>query len=249
MSARGRGLEAPGTSGPPDRVGVVVPAGGSGSRMAAAGGPAKQFRRLGGAPVLARSLRAFVEAPAVGVAVVVVPAGEEGPTRALLEAEGLEALVATGGPTRQASVQRGVRALPASVEVVLVHDAVRPFVTRSVIANVLEAVEAHGAAAAALPVADTLRRGGGGPLFGEGVDRAGLWAMQTPQGARRDWLERAAANAGGHLPTDEVGLLQHAGYPVRIVEGDARNVKLTRPSDWALAEALWRMGEEERGRR
>ena len=88
-------------------------------------------------------------------------------------------------------------------------------------------------------VADTLRQGGDGPLFGATVPREGLWAMQTPQAARRDWLVRAAANAAGHVATDEVGLLQHAGHPVRIVPGDARNFKITRPSDALLAEALW----------
>ena len=220
-------------------VGVVLPAGGSGSRMAAPGAPAKQFRDLGGAPVLVQTLRAFLRHEAVGPAVVVVPVGEAGATRALLAAHGAEAAVVAGGRTRQASVAAGVRALPEAVEVVLVHDAVRPFVSRSVIGSTIEAARAHGAAAAAVPVADTLRQGGAGPLFGATVDRAGLWAMQTPQAARRAWLVRAAANAAGHVATDEVGLLQHAGHPVRIVEGDARNVKLTRPSDWALAEALW----------
>ncbi len=221
------------------RVGLVVPAGGMGSRMAEAGAPAKQFRTLGGAPVVVQTLRAFASHPDVGPVVVVVPAGEEVSAREMLAAHGIEAAVAAGGRTRQASVANGVRALPASVDTVVVHDAVRPFVAKSVIATVITASRQHGAAAAAVRVADTLRQGGGGPLFGETVPRDGLWAMQTPQAARRDWLVRAAANAAGHVATDEVGLLQHAGYPVRIVEGDARNVKLTRPSDWALAQALW----------
>ena len=71
--------------------------------------------------------------------------------------------------------------------------------------------------------------------------------MQTPQAARRDWLVRAAANAAGFEATDEVGLLHHAGHAVRIVEGDARNVKLTRPADWRLAEALWPSWDQEEG--
>lgn len=229
-------------------VGVVLPAGGSGSRMATPGEPAKQFRRLGDAPVLVQTLRAFARHPAVGPAVVVVPVGEEAATRDQLAAHGAEAAVVAGGPTRQASVQCGVRALPESVEVVLVHDAVRPFVSQTVIAKSVEAARQHGAAAAAVRVADTLRQGGDGPLFGATVPRDGLWAMQTPQAARREWLLRASANAAGYVATDEVGLLQHAGYPVRIVEGDARNVKLTRPSDWRLAQALWPAWEREQGR-
>ena len=222
-----------------ETVGVVLPAGGSGSRMAEPGRPSKQFRLLGGAPVVVQTLRAFAQHDDVGPAVVVVPAGEEDETRALLAAHGAEASVVAGGPTRQASVARGVAALPPEATAVLVHDAVRPFVPQAVIGNVVDAVRQHGAGAAAVPVADTLRAGGSGPLFGETVPREGLWAMQTPQGARRDWLERAAANAAGFVATDEVGLLQRAGHAVWIVEGDARNVKLTRPADWRLAQALW----------
>lgn len=220
-------------------VGLVLPAGGTGTRMARAGEPAKQFRRLGDAPVVVQTLRAFAAHPDVGPLVVVVPGGQEAATRAMLAEHGVEAGVVAGGRTRQASVANGVRALPASVAVVAVHDAVRPFVVGSVIASAVSVAREHGAAAAALRVADTLRQGGDGPFFGETVSRDGLWAMQTPQVARRDWLVRAAANAAGHLATDEVGLLQHAGYPVRIVEGDPRTLKITRPGDWALAQALW----------
>lgn len=205
----------------------------------APGAPPKQFWELGGAPVLVQTLRAFARHPDVGPAVVVVPAGEEERTADRLRAFDVEAVVVVGGPTRQTSVGNGVRALPPSVDLVLVHDAVRPFISAGVIARVIGAARAFGAAAAAVQVTDTLRLGGDGPLFGETVSREGLWAMQTPQAARRDWLERAHANAGGELATDEVGLLQHAGHPVRIVEGDAWNLKLTRPSDWTLAQAIW----------
>ena len=207
--------------------------------MAEDGEPAKQFRLLGGAPVVVQTLRAFARHPAVGPAVVVVPAGAEEETRGALAEHGVQATVVAGGVDRQSSVARGVAALAASVDTVLVHDAVRPFVTQAVIGGVIEIVQRHGAAAAAVPVADTLRAGGTGPLFGATVPRDGLWAMQTPQAARRDWLVRAAANAAGFVATDEAGLIQHAGYSVWIVEGDARNVKLTRPADWRLAQALW----------
>lgn len=220
-------------------VGVVLPAGGSGTRMEAPGAPAKQFRTLGGAPVWTHALRAFARHPLVGPVVIVVPAGEEEAVRAELTAQGVAADVAAGGSSRQASVANGVAALPPAVDLVLVHDAVRPYVPAAVISRVIDAARQTGAAAAAVPVADTLRQGGGGPLFGETVSREGLWAMQTPQAARRDWLVRALANAGPAVATDEVGLLQRAGHPVRIVEGDARTFKLTRPSDWHLAEALW----------
>ena len=220
-------------------VGAVLPAGGSGRRMAAPGRPAKQFRTLGGAPLVVHAARAFARHPEIGLVIVVVPAGDEAATATSLAEHEVEADVVTGGHSRQSSVGRGLAAVPAGLETVLVHDAVRPFVTQSVIGSVTDAARRHGASAAALPVADTLRLGGEGPLFGETVPRDGLWAMQTPQAARRDWLVRAHANAAGWEATDEVGLLQRMGHPVHIVEGDPRTFKVTRPSDWRLAEALW----------
>ncbi len=224
---------------------VVVPAAGIGSRMGGRGGdPAKQFRALGGAPVLVQTLRALASARGVTGIVVVVAESEVDAVRKRLEGDpplaGVLQGVVAGGATRQASVARGVTAVPESVGLVLVHDAVRPFVTIDRIEAVLAQAHASGAAALAVPVADTLRRGARGQ-FGETVDRDSLWRMQTPQGARRDILVDALAQAerDGWAATDEVGVLQRAGVPVALVEGDERNIKLTRPSDWLLAEALW----------
>lgn len=216
-------------------VGVVIPAGGSGRRM---GGDRKQYRQLGDAPVLIQTLRAFSKHPEVGPLVVVVPEDAAGETETQLEAVGLVADVVAGGKTRQASVGNGLAALPPSVEWVLVHDAVRPFVSMALISRVIARVRAAGAAAPAVPVADTLRRGADG-TFGETVSRDGVWAMQTPQAARRDLLEIAYARATGAVTTDDVDLLQRAGVEVALVEGDARNLKLTRPEDWEIALALW----------
>lgn len=218
-------------------VAVVVPAAGSGSRM---GGVPKQRRRLGGAPVLVQTLRAFARHPSVGVLVVVAPAAEVADFERMLAAHGLEATVAPGGATRQESVGRGLEAVPEGTEVVLVHDAVRPFIAANRIAAVVDRVRGVGAAALAVPVADTLRRSEGG-AFGETVPREGLWRMQTPQAARLDWLREAHAAAArdGFTGTDEVALLQRTGRAVALVEGDARNLKLTHPDDWAFAEALW----------
>ena len=222
-------------------VGVVVPAAGSGSRM---GGVAKQFRTLGGAPVLVQTLRAFARHPGVAAVVAVAAPAEVDAVGAMLREHGVRADVVAGGTSRQASVGRGVAALPPGTEVALVHDAARPFVPARLIADVIREARAHGAAAAALPVADTLRQGGAGPLFGATVPRDGLWAMQTPQGARLGWLRRAYGHTRA-VATDEAGLLQAVGYPVRIVEGDARNRKLTHPSDWPLAQAMWPLWERD----
>lgn len=212
---------------------VIVPAAGSGTRM---GGVPKQFRMLGGAPVLVQTLRAFRGHRLV----VPVSAGEVEVVEALLGAYDVEAKVVVGGATRQDSVAAGLAAVPDGTEVVLVHDAVRPFLAAEKLDAVIEAIRSEGAAALAVPVADTLRQGQDG-LFGETVDRDGLWRMQTPQGAQLDVFREAHRQAqdGTFLATDEVGVLQQAGYTVTLVEGDARNLKLTHPADWALAEALW----------
>ncbi|HEX8385570.1 MAG TPA: 2-C-methyl-D-erythritol 4-phosphate cytidylyltransferase, partial [Rubricoccaceae bacterium] len=114
------------------------------------------------------------------------------------------------------------------------------------ISRVVAAVREHGAAAAATPIADTLRTARG-ERFGATVEREGLWAMQTPQGARRDLVTRAYAVAGDEWTTDEAGLLAVAGVPVHVVEGDARNVKVTTSTDWALALALWPSWTAEHG--
>ena len=223
---------------PSSLIGVVLPAGGSGQRL---GGEPKQFRMLGDAPLLVQTVRAFARHAEVGPVVVAAPAASVEATRRLFARFEVEALVVAGGETRSASVESGLTALPSGVEVVLVHDAVRPFVSGDLISRVAAAVRLHGAAAAATAVADTLRLASG-DRFGATVDRSALWAMQTPQGARRDvFLAAYAAAHGtpGEAPTDEAGLLALAGTPVAVVEGDARNLKVTTPTDWALAEALW----------
>jgi|GEM_PF-75684 len=231
------------------RTGAVVPAAGAGVRMG--GGVPKQLRAVGGVPVLVRAVRALVGSGAVGPVAVAAPADAVEAVRALLAAHGLDAAVVAGGATRAASVRLAMEALPPEAEVVLVHDAARPFVPEDVVRRVADAAWAHGAAAAALPVADTLRRAAGDTLDAT-VDRDGLWAMQTPQGARRDLLAAAYAHADAHgapAATDEAGLLLAAGTPVQIVTGDARAFKLTTPSDAVLADALAGAGMRDEGMR
>ncbi len=225
-------------------VGVVLPAGGSGLRL---GGARKQYRLLGDAPVLVQTARAFDGHPDVAAVVVAAPAADVADVRRMLAEFGVAADVVAGGASRAASVACGIAALPARVATVLVHDAVRPFVAAELVARVASAAHVHGAAAAAVRVSDTLRRGAGG-LFAETVEREGMWAMQTPQGARRSLLEAAYAASGDAVPTDEAGLLALAGTPVAIVEGDTRNVKVTTPGDWALARSLWPAWAATRGR-
>lgn len=226
-------------------VAVLVPAAGAGTRMES--DTRKQFLELGGESLLVCTLRAFERCDAVGHLVVAVPGREVSSVSDRLQAAQLRKLTAVveGGSTRQDSVRNALRAVPKSVRFTLVHDAVRPFIDSERITAVVDAVRAVGAASLAVPVADTLRRGtetgADGTTFGATVDRNGLFRMQTPQGFRRDWLEAAhrQARQEGVVGTDDVELVQHLGHPVAYVEGSAYNFKVTTPTDWTLATALW----------
>ncbi len=215
---------------------VVVPAAGQGTRL---GGERKQSRMLGDAPLLVQTLRRFDAHAEVDCLIVAAPAGEGEAFGAQLERYGFSRLlrVVEGGASRRASVGNALAALPANVRWVLVHDAVRPFVSDSLVSVVLDATRTHGAAVPAVPVVDTVRRAEGG-VFGETVPRSGLFLVQTPQGFRRDWLESAYADAD-HDATDDAALVQQAGFVVHHVPGNPRNFKITTPDDWALAQLLW----------
>ena len=229
----------------PNDVAVLVPAAGEGRRL---GGPRKQFRTLGDRPLLVQVLLVFERHPAVGHIVVAVPEAHVQEVSDRLQAEGLSTLgaVVSGGDSRQASVRHALRAVPAPVEIVLVHDAVRPFVRAEAVTAVVRETRSHGAASLAMPVADTLRRADE-KVFGETVPRRELYRMQTPQGFRRAWLEEAhrqaaQADASGHdgrPATDDVGLVQRTGRDVRLVEGHRRNFKITTTGDWQMAQQLW----------
>ncbi|ULH14938.1 2-C-methyl-D-erythritol 4-phosphate cytidylyltransferase [Deinococcus sp. KNUC1210] len=208
---------------------ALIPAAGSGIRLGR--GP-KAFVEVAGRSLLARSVAAL--APHVDEVVVALPAG-------MVLPEGLPARFIAGGETRQSSVLRLLQATDA--EVVLIHDAARPFLSAAVTRAVLVAVQAFGAATVALPVADTLLRAGHddcGPNWGERVERSGLWAVQTPQAGRREWLLAAhlKAQQAGFEATDDAGLLHWAGHPVRLVPGEASLLKVTTPGDLLLAQAL-----------
>ncbi|MFB6098788.1 MAG: 2-C-methyl-D-erythritol 4-phosphate cytidylyltransferase [Salinibacter sp.] len=223
----------------PSEVAVLVPAAGVARRL---GGTPKQFRTLGERLLLVQVLLVFEQHPSVGHVVVAVPSDLVQEVSDRLQAEGLSTLTAvvSGGDHRQASVRHALRAVPDPVETVLVHDAARPFVSASQVQKVVRTSYTEGAAALAVPVADTLRRGEDG-VFGDTVSRDDLYRMQTPQGARRGWLEAAHREAAAEevVATDDVALLRRRGRDVHLVQGHRRNFKITTPDDWALAERLW----------
>ena len=226
------------------RVAGIVLAGGSGTRMGL--GRNKALLRLCGQTVLGRSIAAL--SPFVDQLIVVRRPEDAQDVAAVLEEvraalpAALSVRVVDGGDTRQASVRHGLQALEPDCGAVLIHDAARCLVDAATIRRVLESVEAHGSGIAAVPTVDTIKRVTDGLLVEETLQRDALWAVQTPQGFRRDWIEQAHAQAEreGFLGTDDASLAERAGFPVRLVMGDRHNLKLTTPEDIAMAEVYLR---------
>lgn len=204
----------------------------------------KQFHRLAGIPVLVHTIQAFVAVPAIDFIVVVVPPVWIADTRQLLAEYALgnkTILVVGGGARRQDSVRAGLSCLTDTTEVVLVHDGARPFVRPELIQRCLEAAWQHGAAIAAVPVKDTLKKAHPDHTIALTVDRKDLWQAQTPQAARLSLLQAAyvANDLAGDLDvTDEAALLENGGVSVSLVEGAETNIKITRPDDLILAEKI-----------
>jgi len=222
-------------SGVPEAVWAVVPAAGQGVRM----GRKKQGLMLAGLPVLRWTLDVFEATAGVSGVVVTVPADDlDSWQRRLAGCRKVRAVVA-GGAERQESVRLGLEAVPVDVAWVAVHDGVRPCITPELVERVIAEARLHGAAIAALPVIETVKRGMDGWVK-ETVERDGLWAVQTPQvfgaAALREAHRRAAAE--GVRGTDDAALVERLGHPVRLVPGLPENVKITRPDDLVLAEAL-----------
>lgn len=215
---------------------AVIVAAGASRRME---GIDKLEQDLDGRTVLQASVDAMARAHSVRGLVIVVGAERLGRVAAQAWVARHGARVVAGGPRRQDSVAAGVRV--AEAEVVLVHDAARPLVSSALVDAVAAAARDHGAAIPVVPVADSLKRITGGQVTGA-LSRAGLYAAQTPQGARREILLAALeAMAGGtETFTDEAELLERYGVPVASVPGEPANLKLTIPSDLAVARSLRR---------
>jgi 2-C-methyl-D-erythritol 4-phosphate cytidylyltransferase/2-C-methyl-D-erythritol 2,4-cyclodiphosphate synthase len=217
-----------------DVVGVVLAAGAS--RRFGSAVP-KQYRKLGGVSVVQRSVHALTACPEVDrVVVVVAPADLDRSDVSSLGGLPRVSAVVPGGDTRLASSFAGVLAADGA-DLVLVHDAARPFVSAALVASVLAATRAHGAAVPAVPVGDTVKRADATGFVAATLDRGELRLAQTPQGARRDWLLPAleAAARSGREVTDESQALELAGRKVAVVTGDPGNLKITTQDDWADA--------------
>jgi 2-C-methyl-D-erythritol 4-phosphate cytidylyltransferase/2-C-methyl-D-erythritol 2,4-cyclodiphosphate synthase len=223
------------------KTAALIVAAGSGNRAAAGGQPPKQYAGLRGTPVLTYSLQAFVGHPGIDLVVTVINPAH----RALYEhaatavTSGKLLPPVAGGETRQGSVHAGLSALADhGIARVLIHDAARPFVSAGTITAVLAALDTHAGALAAVPLADTLKRGTTDGIVTATVPRENLWRAQTPQGFRYPELraahDRSAAAALSF--TDDAAIAEWAGLTVALVPDSAANTKITTAEDLAMAQ-------------
>jgi 2-C-methyl-D-erythritol 4-phosphate cytidylyltransferase len=243
--SRDAAREGQDTFAPPRRdVGVVIVAGGSGTRVG--GGELKQFRWVAGKPMLLHSVQTFMARPDVGTVVVVLPSQYAGdPPPWLFQCDVDRLLVSLGGRTRSESVANGLDDLPDEAEIVLVHDAARPLVGAATIDSVVDAVRAGRSAIAALPMVDTLKRVDERGRIVATVPRDNLWRAQTPQGFPRRVIVDAhrRAKADRIDATDDAALLERLGMDVEVVRGSERALKVTDVGDFARVDALFASDE------
>lgn len=209
------------------QVSVIIAAGGAGRRLNAAA--PKQFLEIGGRLMLDYSVRAFASHPRVQEIVVVVP---RDPQDDVFDQGRGRLRIARGGDRRQDSVANGFDATNPDATVVLVHDAARPFVSADLISRTIDAAAEYGAAIAALPSRDTVKRVSRGGVITDTIPREEVYLAQTPQGFLRDVLAKAIAlGRSGVEATDEAALAERAGYKVHVIDGDPANVKITTAED------------------
>lgn len=220
-------------------VGVVIVAGGSGTRVG--GDELKQFRWVAGKPMVLHSLQTFQLRPDVALVVVVLPRDYAAdPPPWIFQCDIDRMLVSTGGRDRMQSVYNGLEDMPENIDVVVIHDAARPLASGTVIDRVIrEAHNGHGAIAA-LPVVDTLKEVDADGRIVRTVDRTNLWRAQTPQAFPRAMIDEVHTRARRDKlsATDDAALCEHYGFPVVVVRGSERGMKVTDAGDFAIAESL-----------
>lgn len=224
-----------------NRTVAVVPAAGRGARMGSA--TPKQFLALGGVPILVHSLRVLEAVPAVIHVILAVPEAErEYCLREIVTRYRFAKVtkIVAGGASRQDSVRHGLHEVGPEADLVLVHDAVRPLITPDLVERVIRRAAEVGAAIVAIPMRDTVKQVGAHDLIEATVDRGRLWLAQTPQVFRTELLREAhrKAHLDGFEATDDAQLLEWMGREVAVVDGSEENIKITRPQDLAIGEAI-----------
>jgi 2-C-methyl-D-erythritol 4-phosphate cytidylyltransferase len=200
---------------------------------------------LGGREILAHTLAVFEASVVIDdIWVIVAPEQRVACQTTIVELYGFRKVrgVVAGGSTRQESVWQGLQHVDKIVDLVVVHDGVRPFVTELLLQQTIEQASRYGAAIAAVPLKDTLKRVSVAGDVEATVPREYLWRVQTPQAFHHALLRQAFQHAWQHglQATDEAGLIESLGYPVKIVQGYEHNVKITTPDDLVLCETLLR---------
>jgi 2-C-methyl-D-erythritol 4-phosphate cytidylyltransferase/2-C-methyl-D-erythritol 2,4-cyclodiphosphate synthase len=222
------------------KVCAIIPGAGPGERLGQS--QPKAWVLLAGQPLICHSLAAFRRSPRINEIILVVHPHDTDRARELIASgpsDKTEKAV-SGGATRQESVWLGLQESSQDADIVVVHDAARPFVSQQLIEQCIQQALAHGACTAAVPCSDTVKRADGNTVA-QTLDRRRLWLVQTPQAFRRDLIIQGHENARRHGisdATDDAQLVERLDKPVRIVRGCAENMKITEPADMALVEAL-----------
>ena len=219
---------------------AIIVAAGRGAR-AGAGGP-KQYRDLAGAAVIARTAAIFLDHPQIDAVRIIIHRDDRGEYDAAMgelttHAKLLEPVF--GGAERQDSVRMGLESIEdQGPRQVLIHDAARPFIDAHTISRVIDALDMHDGAIAALPVHDTLKRSGGENLIETTVSRDGLWRAQTPQGFHFDKILAAHRAATGQKLTDDAAVAEASGMQIALIAGSPDNMKITQAQDFGMAKIL-----------
>jgi len=219
------------------RVAALVPAAGSGVRMGT--DTKKQYLTLDGIPILGHVLKKLEASTVIDSVVVIVNPGEEEYCRtAVVDALGVRkvAAIVPGGKERQDSVYNGLLALSADTSIVVIHDGVRPVINHGILQAVVQAAETYGAAICAVPVKDTVKLVGEDGFVARTLPRGRLWLIQTPQAFRYETIMEAykKARTEKFFATDDAGLVEFSGKPVKIVPGSYKNIKITTPEDLVM---------------
>lgn len=225
------------------KTAAIITAGGIGKRMGA--GLPKQYLEVAGKPIIVHAIERFVGFEGIRQVIVTVPPGDETSFATdILAPFALNEMVTVvaGGPQRQDSVANGLNAVADDVEIVLIHDGVRPFIKRDVIQRSIECARDKGACVVAMPLKETVKRVDEAGCVEETVDRNMLWGAQTPQVFRFDVIREAFDKAvrEGFYGTDDAMLVERMGMTVNVVEGDYHNIKITTTEDLVIAEAIAR---------
>ncbi len=224
---------------------AIIVAAGKGKRMGTQ--RSKQFLPLGGKEILAHTMTRFEETAAIRDILLVTSTDAMEDVREMAQKYGWRKLsaVVEGGAERQDSVWNGLQRLSADTEIVLIHDAVRPFVTEDILLRSIETAQEVGCCIAGVPAKDTIKVCDSDGMVAATPARESLWQIQTPQTFRKDLILRAYERAmqEGFSGTDDASLAEHAGYAVKVIWGDYRNIKITTPEDLRIAELFLQEGQ------